>query len=159
MLRVEDVTVPYGNWSPEESEILGRAMSVLNRRLRGPVLSSPDVFKQYLRLRIGGLGYEVFGLVFLDAQHAVIAIEEMFRGTLTQTTVHPREVVMRALHHNCAACVAFHNHPSGHCDPSSADELITAHLKRALDLVDVKLLDHFVVSAESAVSFAQRGLI
>jgi len=159
MLRVEDVAVPYGNWSPEESEILGRAMSLLTRRLRGPVLSSPDVFKQYLRLRLGGLGYEVFGMVFLDAQHAVIAIEEMFRGTLTQTTVHPREVVMRALHHNCAACVAFHNHPSGRCDPSSADERMTEALKRALDLVGVELLDHFVVCAESAASFAQLGLI
>jgi len=159
MLRVEDVAVPYGNWSPEESEILGRAMSLLTRRLRGPVLSSPDVFKQYLRLRLGGLGYEVFGMVFLDAQHAVIAIEEMFRGTLTQTSVYPREILKRALHHNAAALILAHNHPSGVAEPSIQDQALTRTLTEALALVDVKVLDHFIVAPGACLSFAERGLI
>lgn len=159
MLHVEEATVPYGDWSRDEQELLSRALTVLSKRLRGDLLNSPDVLKQYLRLRLGGLGYEMFGAIFLDAQHCAIAIEEMFRGTLAQTSVYPREVVLRALSHNAACLVVFHNHPSGRTDPSRADEFLTQSLKAALALVDVRLLDHFIVSAESATSFAEIGLI
>lgn len=154
MLHVQEVTVPYGDWSLDDQELLSRALAVLTKRLRGDVLSSPDAFKQYLRLRLGGLGYEMFGVVFLDAQQSVIAIEEMFRGTLTQTSVYPREVAMRALRHNAACLVIFHNHPAGISEPSRADVSLTETLKKSLELVDVRLLDHIVVAAASATSMA-----
>jgi DNA repair protein RadC len=103
--------------------------------------------------------HEVFVVVFLDAQHRVVASEELFRGTLTQTSVYPREVVKRALHHNAAAVILAHNHPSGVAEPSRADEALTAALKQALGLVDVRVLDHFVVAGDGALSFAERGLL
>jgi DNA repair protein RadC len=101
----------------------------------------------------------VFLVVFLDAQNRLIAAEEMFRGTLTQTSVYPREIVKRSLAHNAAAVIFAHNHPSGLAEPSRADELLTSTLKQALALVDVKVLDHFVVGVASALSFAERGLL
>ncbi len=124
-----------------------------------PVFDSPQRVMDYLRLQLGHLGHEVFAVLFLDAQHHLIELEEMFRGTLTQTSVYPREVVRRALAHNAAAVILAHNHPSGHAEPSRADEFLTQTLKAALQLVDVRVLDHFVVGHSAVVSFAQRGLL
>jgi DNA repair protein RadC len=126
---------------------------------RGSALNSPEAVRDYLRLRLHGLGHEVFIGIFLDSQNRVVAVEELFRGTLAQTSVYPREVVKRALAHNAAAMIFAHNHPSGVAEPSRADEILTACLKQTLGLVDVKVLDHFVVGADSALSFAARGLL
>jgi DNA repair protein RadC len=122
-------------------------------------LSSPQAVRDYLRLQLGSREYEVFMAVFLDTQNRVIAIEELFRGSLKETSVYPREVVKRALAHNAAALIFAHNHPSGVAEPSRADELITQALKQALALVDVRVLDHFIVAAGGGVSLAERGLI
>lgn len=121
--------------------------------------SSPGVVKDYLRLVLGGRQQEVFMVLFLDAQHRLIASEELFHGTLTQTSVYPREVVKRALIHNAAAVMLSHNHPSGLAEPSSADRMLTDALKQALGLVDVRVLDHIVIGEQGALSFAERGLI
>jgi DNA repair protein RadC len=126
---------------------------------RGPALSSPRAVRDYLRLRLQGRTHEVFVAVFLDAQNRVLEVEELFRGTLTQTSVFPREIVKRALHFNAAAIIFAHNHPSGVAEPSRADEALTQTLKHTLALVDVKVLDHFVVGGDSAMSFAERGLL
>ena len=126
---------------------------------RGPALSSPQAVRDYLRLRLQGRLHEVFVAVFLDAQNRVLEVEELFRGTLTQTSVFPREIVKRALYFNAAAIIFAHNHPSGVAEPSRADEALTQTLKHTLALVDVKVLDHFVVGGDSAMSFAERGLI
>lgn len=122
-------------------------------------LSSPQAVRDYLRLQLGSREYEVFMAVFLDTQNRVIAIEELFRGSLKETSVYPREVVKRALAHNAAALIFAHNHPSGVAEPSRADEAITQALKQALALVDVRVLDHFIVAAGGGVSLAERGLI
>jgi DNA repair protein RadC len=126
---------------------------------RGSALSSPQAVRDYLRLKLQDRPHEVFLCVFLDAQNRVLAVEEMFRGTLTQTSVYPREVVKRALAHNAAALIFAHNHPSGIAEPSRSDEALTNALKQALALVDVKVLDHFVIGAGAAMSFAERGLL
>ena len=122
-------------------------------------LSSPRAVRDYLRLALAGRQHEVFIVLLLDAQHRVIAYEELFRGTLTQTSVYPREVVKCALGHNAAAVIFAHNHPSGVAEPSHADEILTRSLKSALALVDVQVLDHFVVAASGTTSFAERGLL
>ena len=126
---------------------------------RGAALSSPQSVRDYLRLKLQGRAHEVFVAVFLDAQNRVLEVEELFRGTLTQTSVFPREIVKQALHHNAAAVIFAHNHPSGVAEPSRADEALTQTLKHTLALVDVKVLDHFVVGGDAAMSFAERGLI
>jgi DNA repair protein RadC len=126
---------------------------------RGTALNSPQTVRDYLRLKLQGRAHEVFVAVFLDAQNRVLAIEELFRGTLTQTSVFPREIVKRALHFNAAAVIFAHNHPSGVAEPSRADEALTQTLKHTLALVDVKVLDHFVVGGDAAMSFAERGLL
>jgi len=143
---------------------LQAALEIARRTLRekldsGAALSAPGAVRDYLRLTLHGRPHEVFIVVFLDAQHRVTASEELFRGTLTQTSVYPREVVKRALHHNAAAVIFAHNHPSGVAEPSRADEALTVALKQALALVDVRVLDHFVVAGDGALSFAERGLI
>ena len=143
---------------------LQAALEIARRTLRekldsGAVLSAPGAVRDYLRLALHGRQHEVFIVVFLDAQHRVTACEELFRGTLAQTSVYPREVVKRALHHNAAAVIFAHNHPSGVAEPSRADEALTAALKQALALIDVRVLDHFVVAGDGALSFAERGLI
>jgi DNA repair protein RadC len=125
----------------------------------GAALTSPGAVRDYLRLSLGGRQHEVFVCIFLDAQHRVIHAEELFRGTLTQTSVYPREVVKAALAANAAALIFAHNHPSGVAQPSQADELLTRNLKDALALVDVKVLDHFIVAGSQALSFAERGLL
>lgn len=145
-----------------DDEVIAAAIEVLRRRMRADAitLNGPSVVRDYLRLTLAPLDHEVFAVVFLDAQNRVIAAEEMFRGTLTQTSVYPREVVRAALHHNAAAVIFSHNHPSGVAEPSRADEMLTSTLKEALALVDVKVLDHFVVAAGGAsMSFAERGLL
>lgn len=122
-------------------------------------LSSPQAVRDYLRLQLAALPHEVFLGLFLDAQNRVIASEPLFRGTLTQTSVYPREIVKRALHHNAAAMIFAHNHPSGVAEPSRSDEALTLALKDALALVDVRVLDHFVVAGGGMLSFAERGLL
>lgn len=126
---------------------------------RGDALNSPRAVRDYLQLLLGSRQQEVFLVLFLDTQHRVIAAEELFHGTLGQTSVYPREVVKRALAHNAAAVILAHNHPSGVAEPSQSDQLLTGALKQALALVDVQVLDHFVVAAGRTLSFAEKGLI
>jgi DNA repair protein RadC len=121
------------------------------------VFSSPDAVKHYLQLHLAAKAHEVFAVLFLDAQNRLLAMEELFRGTLTQTSVYPREVVLRALHRQAAAVVLAHNHPSGTVQPSRADEALTQTLKAALALVDVRVLDHVIVAPGQALSMAERG--
>ena len=123
------------------------------------ILSSPKQVRDYLCLKLGSLTREVFMMLFLDAQNRVITTEEMFTGTLTQTSVYPREVVKRALHHNAASVIFAHNHPSGVAKQSRADEMITTELKKALALVDIRVLDHFMVAGNATLSFVERGLL
>ena len=120
-------------------------------------LNSPKAVAEFLKVWLGDREQECFTMLFLDAQHRLIASEELFRGTLTQTSVYPREVVKRALHWNSAAVIFAHNHPSGIAEPSRADELLTQSLKSALDLVDIKVLDHIIVAGNVAMSFAEKG--
>lgn len=126
---------------------------------RGPAFNSPGKAKEYLALHFANREREAFLCLFLDAQNRLIEAEELFAGTLTQTSVYPREIVKRALHHNAAAVMFAHNHPSGVAEPSRADELLTQSLKNALSTVDVKVLDHFVIGAAAVMSFAERGLL
>ena len=126
---------------------------------RGDALNSPRVVRDYLQLLLGSRQQEIFLVLFLDTQHRVIASEELFQGTLSQTSVYPREVVKRALAHNAAAVILAHNHPSGIAEPSQSDQLLTEALKQALSLVDVRVLDHFVVGMGQTLSFAERGLL
>jgi DNA repair protein RadC len=124
-----------------------------------PVFDSPNQVRQYLQLNMSGLPHETFVVLFLDSQHHLIKMETLFRGTLTQTSVYPREVVKAALACNAAALVLAHNHPSGSAEPSRADEMLTQALKQALALVDVRVLDHLVVGQGHVVSFSERGLL
>lgn len=138
-------------------ELAARAIG--ERLSQRDALTSPSAVRDFLKLRLGGLPHEVFVVILLDAQNRVLAVDEMFRGTLTQTSVYPREVVKAALRANAAAVIFAHNHPSGVAEPSRADEALTQSLKQALSLVDVKVLDHFIVAGTSTLSFAERGLI
>lgn len=122
-------------------------------------ISSPADSKAFVSLRLGALPHEVFSVIFVDAQHRVIEYREMFRGTLSQSSVYPREVVKDALALNAAAVILCHNHPSGVTDPSRADEYLTSTLKSALALVDVRVLDHLIVGGGQVLSFAERGLL
>jgi DNA repair protein RadC len=138
-------------------EILRRSLDEKARE-RSP-LTSPGAVRDYLRFTLGQREHEVFVCIWLDAQHKVIKSEELFEGTLTQTSVYPREIVKRAIERNAAAVIFAHNHPSGVAQPSQADELLTRNLKEALALVEVKVLDHFIVAGNQAISFAERGLL
>ena len=133
--------------------------SIAERLKEGVALTSPGAVRDYLRMALAGRQHEVFACIWLDAQHRVIRIEEPFTGTLTQTSVYPRELVKTALRVNAAAVIFAHNHPSGVAQPSQADELLTANLKEALALVEVKVLDHFIIAGNHAISFAERGLL
>ena len=124
-----------------------------------PLFGNPQAIRDYLQLQLGSREHEVFAVLFLDTQHRLIVLEEMFRGTLAQTSVYPREVVVRALALNAASVVLAHNHPSGSAQASRADELVTQTLKAALALVDVRVLDHFIVTRSEAVSMAELGLM
>ncbi len=142
-----------------------QAIFEMSRRALSEQLQQKDVFESpqqvhdYLCLKLGGLSREVFLVLFLDTQNRLLASEEMFSGTLMQTSVYPREVLKRAMHHNAAAVIFAHNHPSGIAKQSQADELITKQLKQALALVDVKVLDHFIVAGNQTMSFVERGLL
>ncbi len=140
------------------------AMELARRSLKQEMqsvsaLTSPGAVRDYLRLAIAEREHEVFVCLWLDAQHRVLACEELFRGTLTQTSVYPREIVKAGLKANAAAVIFAHNHPSGVAQPSQADELLTRNLKEALSLVDIKVLDHFIVAGRQTLSFAERGLL
>lgn len=146
--------------SAQLAAALELARRSLGEQLRsGSALTSPTAVRDYLRLALADREHEVFVCLWLDAQHRVTKSEELFRGTLTQTSVYPREVVKAALSVNAAAVIFAHNHPSGVAQPSQADELLTRNLKEALALVDVKVLDHFIVAGHHAISFAERGLL
>ncbi len=123
------------------------------------VFDTPHAVSDYLRLHLGQRPYEVFAVIFLDAQNRMLALEELFRGTLTQTSVYPREVVIRALHHSAASVVLAHNHPSGSVQPSRADEYLTQNLKSALALLDIRVLDHVIVAQGQTLSMAEKGLM
>jgi DNA repair protein RadC len=149
---------------PAKTAQLAAAMELARRsaeeRIReAKALTSPGAVRDYLRLAIGGRPHEVFICIWLDAQHRVIKFDEPFRGTLTQTSVYPREVVKMALQTNAAAVIFAHNHPSGVAQPSQADELLTHNLRDALALIEVKVLDHFIIAGNQAISFAERGLL
>ena len=140
--------------------VLELARRALASELKEKALfTTPQAVRDYLQLQLGSRPHEIFAVLFLDSQHRLIALEEMFRGTLTQTSVYPREVVIRALALNAASVVLAHNHPSGAAEPSRADELLTHTLKTTLALVDVRVLDHFVVTSTQALSMAERGLL
>ena len=140
--------------------VIEMARRALREKLAsGNALSSPSAVREFLRLKMQTLPHEVFVALFLDSQNRVIEVEEMFRGTLTQTSVYPREIVKAALKTNAAAVIFAHNHPSGVAEPSQADELLTRQLKEALAMVDVKVLDHFIVAGRATLSFAERGLL
>lgn len=151
----------YGLYRPASSEeVLQRARTLLAHRVRrGVVMNSPRAVKDFLRFNIGMLEHEVFAVVYLDAQHRLIAIKELFRGTLSQTSVYPREVIKEALALNAGAAILAHNHPSGEAEPSAADDSLTQRLKAALAVVDITVLDHLVVTGDVIVSYAERGLL
>ena len=138
-------------------ELARRAMA--QRLQESEVFADPQAVKHFLQLHLAAKGHEVFAVLFLDTQNKLLAMEELFRGSLTQTSVYPREVVIRALHHQAAAVVLAHNHPSGTVQPSRADEALTQTLKAALALVDVRVLDHIIVGPGQALSMAETGLI
>ena len=144
-----------------DDEVIQRALTILQGRLSSPgqAINSPQDLKNFCILNLADREHEVFSLIFLTSQHAVIGYEAMFRGTLAQTSVYPREVVKAALERNAAAVVLVHNHPSGMPEPSRADEHLTQVLKQALALIDVRVLDHIIVGGMSTVSFAERGLL
>jgi DNA repair protein RadC len=149
---------------PAKRAEIAAVLEIARRSLKSelaqrPVFESPEAVKQFLRLQLDGHGHEVFAVLFLDAQHRLIALEEMFRGSLTQTSVYPREVLKRALELGAAAVILAHNHPSGVAEPSRADALLTEALSKALALVDIRVLDHLVVGAGEAVSMAEKGLM
>jgi DNA repair protein RadC len=144
----------------QSADVLNRARALLAQRYRAgsPVLRSPTLTRDFLRVHLGHCEHEIFGVLHLDNRHRLIASEDLFRGTIDGASVHPREVVKSALRHNAAALVLYHNHPSGNPQPSAADELITRRLKDALQLVDIRVLDHLIV-AEQIFSFAEHGLL
>ena len=149
---------------PAKSAQFAAALELARRSLdeklkQNPALSSPGAVRDYLRLTLGRREEEVFVCIWVDAQHRAIRIEEAFKGTLTQTSVYPREIVKAALRVNAAAVIFAHNHPSGVAQPSQADELLTRNLKEALSVIEVKVLDHFIVAGNQAISFAERGLL
>jgi len=150
---------------PAKATQLQAALELSRRALQArlterDLFSSPDAVRDWLRLKLGSLPHEVFGALWLDAQNRLIRYEELFRGTLSQTSVYPREVIKSALAHNAAAVILAHNHPSGLTQPSRADETLTTSLKQALAQVDVKVLDHFIVAGNAPpLSFAERGLL
>ncbi|MFE4109411.1 DNA repair protein RadC [Kosakonia sp. YIM B13611] len=148
-----------GEISPTTQRTIRRALTLLERQLREPgvAFTSSQAVRDWLRLQLATLEREVFMALFLDNQHRLIAHETLFTGTINHTQVHPREVIKAALKHNAAAIVLSHNHPSGYAEPGNADRLLTDHLKQALKLVDICLLDHLVVGGIDIVSFAERG--
>lgn len=150
-----------GEFPEHERAVIEAALAILRARLQRPdgFITSPGAAREALLLHLGNREAECFAVMFLSAQHALIGFEEMFRGTLTQTNVYPREVVKAALRHNAAAVILAHNHPSGLAEPSEADKRLTENLRDALALVDVRTLDHFVIAGDRVASFAELGLL
>lgn len=150
-----------GRYLPATAEqILEEARRVIDLKTqRGEAFTSPELVKEYLITKLAGFEHEVFAALFLDAKHQLIQYVEMFRGSIDSASVYPREVVKEALHHNAAAVIFAHNHPSGNPEPSQADKALTQRLKEALMLIEVRSLDHIVVGGRQTVSFAERGLI
>ena len=144
-----------------EDRAIYRAMGLLEKRLRKPgeAFNTPRSVRDFLTLSLAGYDREVFSVLWLDTQHRLIEAEHLFAGTLSQTSVYPREVLKRALHHNAAAAILAHNHPSCAPEPSQADQLLTIALKQALALIDVRVLDHFIVAGRDTTSFAEKGLL
>ncbi len=144
-----------------DDAIVDSALRIIESRLRIATISmsSPDDVRDYLRFNLSTLEHEVFGVLWLDSQNRLIEYQELFRGTVNQTSVYPREVVKAALTCNASACILTHNHPSGFAEPSRADEMLTNNLKTALAMVDCKVLDHMIVGGMSVMSFAERGLL
>lgn len=159
LFTLGDNVAPYA--LNNDYDVIAHALAIVEGKLRktGAVLNSPALVKNLFVLRLAALEHEVFEVVFLDSQNRMIAVESMFTGTLTQTAVYPREVVKRSLHHNAAAVIFAHCHPSGLAEQSRADEVLTHQLKSALELVDVRVLDHIVVGGVQTVSFAEQGLL
>ena len=161
--RVDDLKSIKGLGPAKRAELAAvielARRALLQQLAETPVFDAPAKVKQYLQLQLSGHAFEVFAVMFLDAQNRLLKLEEMFRGTLTQTSVYPREVVKRALDLHAGAVILAHNHPSGAAEPSRADEYLTQTLKSALQLVDVRVLDHLVVGRGEVVSFAERGLL
>lgn len=146
--------------SRKEDALIARAAAILQKRMvGGEALSSPESATEFLRMRLANLDREVFLVVFLDSRHRAIAAEAVFMGTIDGSEVHPRVVARLALQHNAAAVICAHNHPSGNPEPSAADRAVTARLKQALALLDIRLLDHFVVTATACTSLASRGWV
>ena len=143
----------------QDDPLIREAIGVLEKRIfkRGAKLTSPAGVREYLHLKLAGEALEVFAVVFLDARHRVIAYEPMFHGTIDGAAVYPRAVLKRAMEHNCAAVILAHNHPSGETEPSHADRTITSRLKAVLEMVDVRVLDHFVIGEGKPFSFAEAG--
>jgi DNA repair protein RadC len=156
-LYVRDSEVFRPATSQEMLEAAHRAIA--QRFKRGRVLSSPTLVREYLRIAFASLEYEVFCLLLLDSRHHLLALHELFRGTIDSAPVFPREVVKETLRHNAAAVILAHNHPSGVAEPSPADELITRRIQDALALVNVRVLDHLVVAGDCVVSMSERGLV
>lgn len=143
------------------AEVINAAKHIMESMMeqRDTLLTSPDLVRQYLMLRLGKAEREIFCVIFLDSQNRLISSEDLFMGTIDGASVYPREVVKAALKYNAAAVLLAHNHPSGMVEPSTADQRITQRLISALELVDVRVLDHFIVSGIESLSFAERGLI
>jgi DNA repair protein RadC len=157
-LMVRDGRGRYRQATPEQ--VFEAARRLVDLRLeRGVTFTAPAVVREYLRTKLAGFEHEVFAVLFLDTRHRLIEYAEMFRGTIDGAEVHPREVVKHALHCNAAALILAHNHPSGNAEPSAADRAVTARLKQALALVDVRVLDHIVVAGATTVSLAERGWV
>ncbi len=159
LLRVADRPGTYELTSKTvtEDDIMKMAKQISVTRLRkGRAIARPADTFEYLRVLLHDYEHEVFGMLFLDTSHRVISYEHIFRGTIDGASVHPREVVKRALHHNAGAVIFFHNHPSGVPEPSAADERLTIRLRDALSLVEIPVLDHVVVGVDGIVSFAER---
>ena len=163
MLEAADLETIRG-LGPAKRAQFAAAIELVRRSLnekmkKSAALSSPQAVRDYLRLKLAARKEEAFLCIWLDAQHHTIDIQEAFAGTLTQTSVYPREIVKAALRYNAAAVIFAHNHPSGVAQPSRSDELLTRNLKDALELIEVKVLDHFIVAGHQAISFAERGLL
>lgn len=157
--RFEDLSPGTMNQA-EKNAVIALAMTMLSsRHRRGRSIRSPSDTQAYLRLKLADVKTERFGCLFLDNRHRILGMRELFQGTIDGTSVYPRVVVQEALEVNAAAIILYHNHPSGVAEPSHADEMITRRLKSALELVDIRLLDHFVVASSDCVSLAARGLI
>ncbi|HBM2882460.1 TPA: DNA repair protein RadC [Klebsiella oxytoca] len=150
---------PRPAMTPYAQRTIRRALNILERQLREPgaAFTTSSSVRDWLRLQLASLEREEFTALFLDNQHRLIAYETLFTGTINNTQVHPRELVKSGLKHNCAAVIVAHCHPSGEAEPSQADRLITARIQQALDLVDIRLLDHLVVGGMDIISFAERG--